>query len=138
MIDLCGKFSSSSVLYTNSKCVSYIWTVLCLCILTSSKISEIYMTAHFGYFSDILHAVQNHSSSASYHFTWWRKQTCRFVSVIWVEHSKMFCDWSFKSCVWIVWQYLIEFFWCCFLALNCILFGGTICLPVCYLIESFL
>ena len=33
-----------------------------------------------------------------------------FVSVIWVEHSKVLWDWGCESCVWIVWQYLIGFF----------------------------
>ena len=44
---------SSPLLYTNSKYVSYVWTVRYLYILTSSNISEIYMTAHFEYFCDI-------------------------------------------------------------------------------------
>lgn len=30
---LCGKFSSSPALYTNSKYVNYVWTVFCLSIL---------------------------------------------------------------------------------------------------------
>ena len=109
IIGLCGKFLSSPVLYTNSKYVSYVWTFLCLCILTSSNISEIYMTAYFGYFSDILHVVYNHSPSVPYHLTWWRKQTCCFVSVIWVDHSKVLCDWGCDSCFLIAWQFLIGF-----------------------------
>ena len=40
-------FLSSPVLYTNIKYVSYVWTVLYLYVLTSSNISEIYMTAYF-------------------------------------------------------------------------------------------
>ena len=110
IIDLCGKFSSSPVLYTISKYVSYVWIVLCVCILTSSKISETYMTTYFAYSSDILHIVHNHSPSARYHLTRWQKQTCRFVSVIWVEHSKVLCDWDSESCAWIVRQFLIGFF----------------------------
>ena len=35
------KIFPSPVLYTNKKYVSYVWTVLCLCILPSSNISEI-------------------------------------------------------------------------------------------------
>ena len=101
---------SSPVLYTNSKYVSYIWTVLYLYILTSSHISEIYMTAYFEYVCDILFALYIHFPSASYHLTQWQKQIYRFVSVIWVEHSKVLWDWSSESCVWIVWQYLIGLF----------------------------
>ena len=130
IIDLCGKFSSSPVLYISRKYVSYVWTVLCLCILTSSNISEMYMTEYFEYFSNILHVVHNNSPSAPYHLTRWRNQTCHSLSVIWVEHSNVLCDWDCKSCVWIVWQYLIGFLWCYFLALNFILFGWTICLPM--------
>ena len=74
------------------KYVSYIWTVLCLCIFTSSNIYEIHMTAYFGYFGDKLHTLHNHFPSASYHLTSWRKQIFRFVSVIWVELSKVICD----------------------------------------------
>ena len=122
---------------------SYLWssqlkTTLCLCILTPNNISETLMTAYFGYFSDILHVVHNHSSSARYHLTRWQKQTCRFASVIWVEHSKVLFDWGCESCVWIVWQYLLGFFWCYFLALDCILLGWTICLCVCCSIKLFL
>ena len=40
-------FLSSPVLYTNIKYVSYVWTVLYHYVLTSSNISEIYMTAYF-------------------------------------------------------------------------------------------
>ena len=123
IIDLYGKFSSSPLHYTNSRYASYVWTVLCLCILTLSNISEIYMIAYFRYFSDILHVAQNHSPSAPYHFTRWQNQTCLFVSVIWVGHSKVLCDWGCQSCVWIVWRYLIGFVFCYFLALYCILFG---------------
>ena len=68
-IDLCRKLLSSPALYTNSKYVSYVWTVLCLYILRSINISEVYMTAYFGYFNGILHVVLSHSPSASYHVT---------------------------------------------------------------------
>ena len=98
--DSSGKFSSSPGLYTNSKYFSYVWTVLLLCILTPSDTSEIHMTAYFGYFSDILHVVHNHSPSASW----------RIVSVICVEDSKVLYDRSCESCVWSVWEYLIGFF----------------------------
>ena len=133
---LCGKLLSSPVLYANNKYVSYIWTVICLFILTSSNISEIYMTAYFEYFYDILDVVHNHSSSAPYHLTGWRKQICWFVSEIWAEHSKVLCDWGCESCAWIVWQYLIGFlllfpsFELHFIWLNhlstCILFYWTV------------
>ena len=53
----------------------YVWAVLCLCILMSSNISGIYMTAYFVYFSDILNVLHNHSLSAPYHLTWWQKQS---------------------------------------------------------------
>ena len=106
----CGRFLSCPVLYKKSKYVSYAWTVLCLCILMSSNISEIYMTAYFGYFSDIVHVLHIHSPSTSYRLTRWRKKICLFVSVIWIEHSKVLWDWGCESCVWIVWQYLIGFF----------------------------
>ena len=66
---LCGNFLSSPVLYTNSKYLNNVWTVLCLCILTSSNTSQIYMTEYFGYFSDILHVVNNHFPSVPYHLT---------------------------------------------------------------------
>ena len=69
-IHSCGKFLSSPVLYTNSKYISFVWTVVCLCILTSRNISEIYMTAYFEYLSDILHALHIHFPSTSYHLTW--------------------------------------------------------------------
>ena len=36
-----------------------VWTVLYLCILMSSDISEIYRIACFGYFSDISHIPDN-------------------------------------------------------------------------------
>ena len=103
-------FLSSPVLCTNSKYVSYVWTVLYLYILRPSNISEIYRTAYFEYLCDILYALQKHFLSASYHLTPWQKQICCFVSVIWVEHSKVLWDWGCESCVWIVWQYLIGFF----------------------------
>ena len=133
----CGKFSSSPVLCTNSKYVSYVWAVLCLCILTSNNVSQIHMAAYFGYFSDTLHVLHIHFLSASYHLIRWRKQICRFVSAIWVEHSMVLWDWGCESFVWIVWQYLISFFWCYFLSLNCTLFVWTICLPVYCFIEPF-
>ena len=103
-------FLSSLVLYKNSKYVSYVWTVLYLYILMSSNISEIYMTAYFEYLCDILFALHIHFPSTSYHLTRRQKQICRFVSVIWVEHSKVLWDWGGESCVWIVWQYLTGFF----------------------------
>ena len=131
-------FLSSPVLYTNSKYVSYVWTVLCIYILTSSNISEIHMTAYFEYLCDKLYALHIHFPSASYHLTRWQKQICRFVSVIWVQHSKVLWDWGCESCASIIWQYLIGFFWCYFLALNCILFGWTVFLPVYCSIEPFL
>ena len=137
-IYVCVKFLSSPVLYTNRKYVRYVWTVLCLNILTTTNISEIYRTAYFGYFSDILHISHNLVPSASYHLTRWQKQICRFISISWVKHSNRLYDWGCESCVWIVWQYLIGSFWYYFLAWNCILFSRTICLPVYCLIKPFL
>ena len=131
------KFLPSLVLYTNSKYVSYVWTVLCLCILISSNISEIYMTAYFGYFSDILHVVHNHSPSTPYLLTRWPKQIYRLVDVIWVEYPKV----PFQLRLWVMCLdcvMCLRSFWCYILALNCILFGWTICLPVYCLIEPFL
>ena len=42
-------FLSSPVLYTKSKYVSYVWTVLCLCILTASNITELYIYIYIYY-----------------------------------------------------------------------------------------
>ena len=72
-------FLYSPVLCTNSKYVSYVWTVLCLYILTSSNISEIYMKAYFEYICDILLVIHIHFSSKSYHLTRWQKQICRLL-----------------------------------------------------------
>ena len=108
-IHSCGKFLSSPALYTNSKYISFVWTVVSLCILASRNISEIYMTAYFEYLSDILHALHIHFPSTSYHLTWWQKQICRFDSVIWIEHWKVLWHWGCESSVWNVWRYLIGF-----------------------------
>ena len=70
IVNICGKFLSSPVLYTNSKYISYVWTVLCLCIPTSSNISEIYMTAYFQYFNGILHVLHIQFPCTFYHLTW--------------------------------------------------------------------
>ena len=67
------------------------------------------MTACFGYFRHILHVLHIHFPSASYHLTRWRKQTSRFVSVIWVDHWKVLWDWCCELYVWIVRRYLIVF-----------------------------
>ena len=103
MLAMCGQFCQ-------------FWQ-LCLCILTPSRLAT-----YFGYFSDILHVVYKHSPSAPYHLTQWRKQICRFVGANWVEYAKVPFNWGCESCVWIVWLHLIIFFWCYFLALNCIFF----------------
>ena len=62
-------FLSSPVLYTKSKYVSYVWTVLCLCILTASNITELYIYIYILYFVyfDTLHVLHNLLPRAPYH-----------------------------------------------------------------------
>ena len=77
------KFLSSPVLYTNSKYISYIWTVLYLYILTPSNISEIYMTAYFEDLCDMLYALRIHSASKHFlPFNSVAEANISFVSVI--------------------------------------------------------
>ena len=67
---LCGKNLSSPLMCTSSKHFNYVWTVLCLCILISSNIPEIYITPYFGYFNGELHVLHNLLPSAPYHFAY--------------------------------------------------------------------
>ena len=62
-------FLSSPVLYTKSKYVSYVLTVLCLCILTASNITELYIYIYILYFVyfDTLHVLHNLLPRAPYH-----------------------------------------------------------------------
>ena len=75
-----------------------------------SNMFEIFMTSYFQYLCDILYALHIHFLNASYHLTRWQKQVCPFVSIIWVEHSKVLWYWGCDSCVWIVWQDLLGSF----------------------------
>ena len=122
-------FLSSPVLYTKSKYVSYVWTVLCLCILTASNITELYIYIYI-IFCVLWYITCTAQPPSPCTLPWW-KQICHFVSIIWVEHLNVLCDGVCESCVWIVRRCLIDFWGCYFVAfLNCILFGWTIYLPV--------
>ena len=98
---LCGKFLSSPELWTNRKCVIYVWMAPYLCMLTSSNISEIDRAAYFGYFSDILHIPHNLVPSAPYQLTQRKKQICPFVGGFGVECSKVLFDRDCESYVWV-------------------------------------
>ena len=96
----CETFLSSLALYTNSKYVSYVWTALFLCILTSSNISGIYMTASFELSiqrcSEI--EVANHVSGLSGDI-WWIFLVL-FSSfelhIVWLNHlsTSILFDWT--------------------------------------------
>ena len=82
------KFLSSPVLYTTSKFISYVWTVLYLYILTPRNISEIYMTAYFEDLCDII-CTAPPLSQRILPFNSVAEANISFVSVIQVKHSKV-------------------------------------------------